>query len=325
MTTLLDLKAINDAALLRRGEEEEVASEQLKNATLSELLKRPPYIGFVEANFLAGLHFVMFLCDRDDGIALRLLWKREFEPASLSIWRRLVTDADLVVDVGGHTGIYSIVAGLANPKASVHTFEPHEMNFGRLLLNLRANGLTGKNSHNLAASRSAGAVPFRVKINHYLSAGGSVVSEEEEFAKMVPSGPLDDHVPLTARNVCVKIDVEGHEVEVLSGMPKLLDLRPDVILECAFVPAMLEAQAYLETAGYRFFHIDERRWNLDAVDSLAVPPNGLSATDRENVLLTTKSEQEVRALFDRARADYDARPRHLARAEHAEDAGVLQP
>jgi FkbM family methyltransferase len=305
MTTARDLALINYAALLQRNDEESAAPEQLKAATLSELLARPPYIGFVEANFLAGLNFVMFLCDRDDGIALRLLWKREFEPTSLAIWRRLVTASDLVVDVGGHTGIYSIVAGLANPKASVHTFEPHEMNFGRLLLNLRANGLTGKNSHNLAASRSAGAVPFRVKINHYLSAGGSVVSEGQDFAKMVPAGPIDDHVPLKAKRASVKIDVEGHEVEVLAGMPRLLELRPDIILECAFVTEMRETELHLKEAGYRFFHINERNWELTPISTLASPPPGIGPTDRENVLLTTMTEAEVGEIFSQARADYE--------------------
>src|SRR5687768_17910708 len=52
--------------------------------------------------------------------------------------------------------------------------------------------------------------------NHYLSSGGSVVAEGQKFAKMVPAGPIDDHVPLTAQKVCVKIDTEGHEVEVLA-------------------------------------------------------------------------------------------------------------
>src|SRR5688572_33446484 len=108
MTTLRALSELNEAALLQRPLRESTDAKQLKDATLPELLKRPPYIGFVEANFLADLSFVMFLCDRDDGIALRLLWKREFEPTSLAIWRRLALDAELVVDVGGHTGIYSI-------------------------------------------------------------------------------------------------------------------------------------------------------------------------------------------------------------------------
>lgn len=309
MSMLRKINVANDAALSHREAEERTSASALKKATLADLRKQPAYVGFVEGNFLADLSFVMFLCERDDGVALRVLWKREFEPASLAIWRRLVLEAELVVDVGGHTGIYSIVAGLTNPKAKVHTFEPHEMNFGRLLLNLRANGLFGNNSHNLAASRVAGALPFQVKITHYLSSGGSVVAEGQKFAKMVPAGPIDDHVPLTARKVCVKIDTEGHEVEVLAGMPKLLGLKPDIILECACGPAMLGTEADLKAAGYRFFHIDDGRWTLNAIDSLAVPPPKLSETERVNVLITTRQERDVRKIFELGRADYEAAAR----------------
>jgi FkbM family methyltransferase len=301
---LQKINIINQEAAQRRVAMRSQNSELLMRATLKELLKLPPYIGFVEGGFLSDLSFVMFLCDRDDGVALRLFWKGEFERVSLAIWRRLVLTSDLVVDVGGHTGIYSIVAGLTNPKAQVHTFEPHEMNFGRLLLNLRANGLRAHNAHNLAASAAAGSVPFRVKINHYLSSGGAVAEEGGEFTKMVSAAPIDDHVPLNARKVCVKIDTEGHEVEVLAGMPKLLELRPDVILECAFVPAMLNTELDLKARQYRFFHIDEQGWKLSMIDSLSAPPFDVVGTSRENVLLTTRTEGEVRALFDLARGDY---------------------
>jgi len=309
MSMLRKIDATNAAALSHREEEERTSPSDLKNAKIGDLIKKPSYVGFVEGNFLADLSFVMFLCERDDGVALRVFWKREFEAASLAIWRRLVLEAELVVDVGGHTGIYSIVAGLTNPKAKVHTFEPHEVNFGRLLLNLRANGLFGNKAHNLAATRTAGALPFQVKINHYLSSGGRVVAEGEKFAKMVPAGLIDDHVPLAAQKVCVKIDTEGHEVEVLAGMPKLLKLKPDIILECAFVPTMLSTEKDLKAAGYRFFHIDEKHWALDTIDSLAVPPPNVSATARENVLITTRQEPEVRKLFGLARADYEAASR----------------
>jgi len=309
MSMISKININNEIALSHRREQEYLAPNDLKNAKLGDLLKKPSYVGFVEGNFLANLSFVMFLCDRDDGVALRVLWKREFEAASLAIWRRLALESDLIVDVGGHTGIYSIVAGLTNPKAKVHTFEPHEMNFGRLLLNLRANGLHGNNSHNIAASRVAGAVPFKVKINHYLSSGGSIVSEGEDFAKMVPAGPIDDYVPLKASKACVKIDTEGHEIDVLVGMPKLLELLPDIILECAFVSEMKQTEVDLKAAGYRFFHIDERNWKLNAIESLAVPPPNIGANDRENVLMTTRSEEAASELMKVARADYEAASR----------------
>ena len=85
MSMLRKINAANDAALSHREEEERTSPSGLKTAKIADLLKRPAYVGFVEGNFLADLSFVMFLCDRDDGVALRVLWKREFEPASLAL------------------------------------------------------------------------------------------------------------------------------------------------------------------------------------------------------------------------------------------------
>jgi hypothetical protein len=73
---------------------------------------------------------------------------------------------------------------------------------------------------------------------------------------------------------------------------------------------MLATEADLKAAGYRFFHIDESRWTLNAIDSLAVPPPNVGANDRENVLMTTRQEQDVRKLFELARADYEAAARN---------------
>lgn len=241
----------------------------------------------------------MFLCNADDGVALRLLWKQEFEPASLNLWHQLAKQANLILDIGGHTGIYSIVAGLTNPKATVHTFEPHEMNFGRLLLNLRANGLSATNVHNVAASTVTGKVPFNVKINYYLSSGGSVASDDAEFVKMVPASRIDDVVkPIGGERVCVKIDTEGHEVSVLDGMTKLLELRPDILLECQLIPAMERTEAMLRSLGYHFYLIDDDNMTMQAIPSLSQPPKGHNVKNRINCLLTARPDTEVTALFD---------------------------
>jgi FkbM family methyltransferase len=307
MSNLARIRAMNDAALEYRLTQEKTAPEELKSARLAKMVAMPPYVGFVEAEFLCDLSFVMFLCDRDDGIALRLLWKREFEPASLSIWRRLVVQSSLVVDVGGHTGIYSIVAGLANPAAKIHTFEPHELNFGRLLLNLRANGLSASNRHCVAASRSAGTVPFSVRLGSYLSAGGRIVDEGQMLTKMVPAAAIDDYVKPRAGRACVKIDTEGHEVEVLAGMENLISKQsPDIILECVFDQTMAATEGWLKQAGYRFFYIDERKWSLHTLKTITVPPEDLGPTERENVLITTMSADAAQTLFQQARADYES-------------------
>ena len=43
---------------------------------------------------------------------------------SLGIWSKLVTDADIVLDIGANTGVYSLVTKALNPSAKVVAVEP---------------------------------------------------------------------------------------------------------------------------------------------------------------------------------------------------------
>ncbi|HEU4877339.1 MAG TPA: hypothetical protein VFT07_05800, partial [Sphingomicrobium sp.] len=92
-----------------------------------------------------------------------------------------------------------------------------------------------------------------------------------------------------------------------------------------FVPTMLETEVDLKAAGYSFYYIDDRRWQLDALDTLAEPPVGVGPTDRENVLITTMSEQDVRAMFQRARADYEEAIQNIAAGQDDPLTAPLQP
>jgi FkbM family methyltransferase len=305
MASLKTIGEKNEAALRHRAEELRKNRNAFQDLNIRGLRELPAYAGFVEAAFCGDLTFVMFLCDGDDGVSMRLLWKQQFEPASVNIWRVLVQDAELVLDVGGHTGIYSIVAGLTKAQCEIHTFEPHEMNVGRLLLNLRANGLQVANVHNLAASATNGQAPFNAKVSFYLLSGGAIAPEGATYTKMVQTRRIDDVVrPRSTARSCVKIDTEGHEAHVLEGMPNLLALKPDIILECALVPGMAQAEQHLLRLGYEFYVISDSRFELQKVSGLSSPPPGITVKERVNCWLAPRPESEVRGVFATAREAY---------------------
>jgi FkbM family methyltransferase len=270
--------------------------------TIGQMRQQPPYVGFVDAT-VGDASFVMFLCNNDDGVAMRLLWKREFEAASTYLWQQLALDADLVLDVGGHTGIYTLIAGMTNTAAVIHTFEPHEMNFGRLLVNVRANGLPATNVHNVAASEQDGSANFNVKLSYYLTSGGSVVGESDGFSKVVPTRRIDSVVKnATAKRIIVKIDTEGHEIAVLEGMTTLLDQRPDIIVETEINHNMKDTQDRLLQRGYKFYAINDDKFRMSRRESLV--PDGKDEKGKVNVLLSAREPDEVAALFDAAKRVY---------------------
>jgi len=58
----------------------------------------------------------------------------------LSTWSDLTSKVKgFILDIGAHTGVFSLAAMNINSNANIISFEPHFMNFSKLPLNIRAN------------------------------------------------------------------------------------------------------------------------------------------------------------------------------------------
>lgn len=71
--------------------------------------------------------YKMFLGGSDCGVALRLNAGFDYEPESLKLWANLCKGSELAVDIGAHTGIYSLAAfrhGAENGISEVDSLEP---------------------------------------------------------------------------------------------------------------------------------------------------------------------------------------------------------
>ncbi len=62
--------------------------------------------------------------DRSRFLQRQLYYWGEYERESIAEWRHRSTTAKTIVDVGAHVGLYSLIAASANPRATVHAFEP---------------------------------------------------------------------------------------------------------------------------------------------------------------------------------------------------------
>ena len=58
---------------------------------------------------------------------------------SLRIWKKLVAQSDVIVDVGANTGVYALLAKTINPGADVYAFDPVDRVFEKLLHNVSLN------------------------------------------------------------------------------------------------------------------------------------------------------------------------------------------
>ncbi len=173
MTTARDIQQRNQIALAQR--DEIWRQNPRPGFDIKALSGMPPYLGLVDAPLSSELTVVMFLSNNDDGVALRWLWNGCYEPMSLGLWTLLARQANVIFDIGAHTGVYTLAAAMTNRKATVVSCEPYDLNYARLLINLRANGFATDTAYPIAISDRDDVVPFAVSTSFwYLSTGGSV-------------------------------------------------------------------------------------------------------------------------------------------------------
>lgn len=304
MSLVPEIERRNAVALARR---EQLRKERPgARLALDELAQMPLYAGFVPCRALPDAGFTMFLCDNDDGVALRFLWNGVFEPMSLALWTTLARTAGIVLDIGAHSGCYTIAAARANPAADVLSFEPYAPNYARLIVNLRANRLPVETAYNVAVSDTDGTVPFSVDTpSWYLSTGGRVGRRGDAATGQVAAVRLDGTaIQRQGRVSLVKIDTEGHELQVLRSMTDMIERsRPDMLIECVFDKGTAEIETLLRAHGYDFHLVDEAAFSLDPVADLA--PSGAPDApdmDRVNRFVTVRPADEIADLARDVRA-----------------------
>jgi len=181
----------------------------------------------------------------------------------------------MLLDVGAARGVISAMFCLARPGNFAVAYEPargQALDARELLL---MNGVLGMEVRDAAVGASLAMLQGREDALGLIDL--SPPDDAETFAVYVTT--LDREIERFGIPGVVKIDVEGHELEVLRGAPKLLrEHRPVILLELHL--DMLETRGIrpaevvdiLRAAGYRF--------ETCAGEPLAAPENSPKAVLR---------------------------------------------
>lgn len=147
----------------------------------------------------------------------------------------------IVFDVGANKGEYSklLLSRLFN--AEIYTFEPHPTTFNKLKENLKS--YKNAKNFNFAVSN----IITKLKLFDYADKNGSEHASlnSEIFSTVHKSKIKSKNVNTTTIDVFVKeqkldiidflkIDVEGHELEVLKGAKKMLETHKIFIIQFEF-------------------------------------------------------------------------------------------
>lgn len=181
---------------------------------------------------------------------------------------RFVRPGSTVVDVGANIGYNTVhAARLAGPRGRVVAVEPTPDNLETLRSNVAAAGLSNVVVAPVAAGRVAGLRELFVRGE--TSAVNSLFAQscyaEVTAVLRVPVVPLDELVDGAAD--VVKLDVEGAELEVLEGMPRLLRTLHAVLI-AEWHPLLQGLAGHDPDALPRW--LLERGWRLHAASHIGV-------------------------------------------------------
>jgi FkbM family methyltransferase len=174
------------------------------------------------------------------------------ESAVQDILERLVGPASVFFDIGANVGFFTLLgARLVGPAGTVVAFEPHAGNLERLRRNIELNAFSNVDVVAKAVSDASGS---RVLDARHSATAALLPADEtrtDEGLARVDTTSIDDFLALRRELEpdVVKIDAEGHEVEIVHGMLETLRLcRP--VLVCEMHGRNRDFAAALETAGY---------------------------------------------------------------------------
>ena len=145
----------------------------------------------------------------------------------------------VAIDVGANSGCHTLVmASAVGGSGKVVAFEPNPRMFNRLQANVKLNRLENVDLCPVALSDQSGIVTLHIpKDGDYNQGLGSIHSANLEEASdqiNVPKISLDDWVDehYLSRIDLIKIDVEGHEMQVFKGAYQTLKkFKPILIFE----------------------------------------------------------------------------------------------
>ncbi|CAN5774390.1 hypothetical protein BH11VER1_BH11VER1_10870 [soil metagenome] len=135
-----------------------------------------------------------------------------------------------LLDIGALHGIFSLVFTKNFPEKKALAVDASPIAFARLLYNIHKNSLTNVSPSECALSETAGTLLMHYEWEHAVAA--ETASLNKNYLSVVMKTGDDLCEACAFAPDVIKIDVEGHEVKVVKGLLKVIELtRPLIFLE----------------------------------------------------------------------------------------------
>jgi len=203
----------------------------------------------------------------------KVVRSRGFDMVHYAPWKNLFKafEIDLILDVGAHAGETYDSFRWAGFEGPINSYEPNSETFHRLQTK---NGALWQ-KFQLALSSQTGQLKFFVTNNDNTCGLQAPLGDQYKVVReiVVPAWRLDElwqKEGISAKHVFLKIDAEGHDLEVIKGAAGVLD-RIDLIMAevsplSRYVgePPLHEFLNYMNELGFRVCRIDKSALNIEA-------------------------------------------------------------
>jgi FkbM family methyltransferase len=205
-----------------------------------------------------------YLCYDDDTISNFLATYGYWENDLIKYVEKYLNDNSIILDIGANIGTWSIPLAIKNRK--IYSFEPYDSSYYALCGNIFLN-----NKESLIYPRHCAITDninrkTKIQLSESINIGGCKLIEtnNSEQKNKYTLETLDsfqfDKIDL------IKIDVEGHELNVLkSGEQTILKYKPVILFECWDIESHhwndipntnVELMNYIKSLGYQINKID---------------------------------------------------------------------
>jgi FkbM family methyltransferase len=230
--------------------------------------------GFAQRIILTDVNGLKFTLYRDQTAPIRWLIERGAYAKEFAAMKKLIKSGDTILDIGSHIGIVACyMRNIVGGSGQIHCFEPFPGTFARLKENMEVNDFTRTPSNvtmnMMAVSGKTGSADFYYDpTNLELNSLGQVNSGEKKLTEKiaVQTTTIDTYTQLHSLKEIsfAKIDVEGHESDVIKGAENVLSQKAveTIQFEVSELPLKSlgrnpdEIIAMLKTKGYLTYDFD---------------------------------------------------------------------
>lgn len=219
---------------------------------------------------LAGSDLKFSVNPKDDSVG-KYIFLGSYETETLLFSSRFIDKGDHVLDIGANIGYFTVLfSTYVGSSGEVHSFEPSRREFIHLCNNISTNKITNVFLNQMAVSDQDGITELNILdedcFGAYNSIGGIThqhVKQASNHTEITRKIKIDTYLNLFSKinPSLVKIDVEGHEKQVLEGMQFLLKSlnAPCLVVEICEGTHQDEQDSaqnllnYLKNFGYELF------------------------------------------------------------------------